>query len=195
MDRKAISTYVTQGYARKITEEEISAKSRKSWYLPHHPVFHRQEPIKIRVVFDAASKFEEESLNKNLHTGPGLLNSLVGVLLRFQSYKIAFVADMEAMFHQVKVPKLDMDSLRFLRAEDPFQSQRIYIFQMTVHIFGVTDSPCCTNYALKPADRNHGTEFSSATIETILKSLYAGNLLKSIVTIDRSNEKGWVLTY
>lgn len=55
-----------------------------------------------------------------MDAGRDLLNSLVGVLLRFRNYKIALVADVEAMFHQVKVPKSDMDSLRFMWAEDPF---------------------------------------------------------------------------
>ena len=181
MCKKAIDTYVTQGYTRKMTEE-IPAKSRKTWYLPHHPVFHPQKTGKFRAVFDVASTIKEESLNENLHTDPHSLNSLIGVLFRFQNYKIALVADVEGMFHQVKVSKSDMDSLTFLWANHSFQSQRIDTFQMTVHIFGATDSPCCRNYALKSVGRDHHTEFSLVTIETILKPFYADNLLKSVVT-------------
>ena len=151
-----------------------------------------------------ASTFKEESLSKNLHTGPDSLNSFVGVLFRFRNYKIALVADVEGKFHQVKVSKSDMDSLMFLWANHPFQSQRIDTFQMTVHIFGATDSPCCTNYALKSVGRDHHTEFSLVTIETILKPFYADNLLKSVVTkqeainlvkeLIEAIKKGWVST-
>ena len=64
------------------------------------------------------------------------------VLLGFRNYKIPFVVDVEAIFHQVKVQEFDMDSFRFfwkgdsfrfLWTEDPSQSQRIGTFQMIVH--------------------------------------------------------------
>ena len=84
------------------------------------------------------------------------------------------------MFHQVQVPKSDVDFLIFLWAEDHFKSQRIDTFQITVLIFGASDSPFA-NYALTSVGRPP-REFSSATIETILKSLYEDNLLKFVVT-------------
>ena len=90
------------------------------------------------------------------------------------------MADLEAMFHQVQVPKSDVDFLIFLWAEDHFKSQRIDTFQITVLIFGASDSPFA-NYALTSVGRPP-REFSSATIETILKSLYEDNLLKFVVT-------------
>ena len=90
------------------------------------------------------------------------------------------MADLEAMFHQVQVPKSDVDFLIFLWAEDHFKSQRIDTFQITVLIFGASDSPF-TNYAYTSVGRPR-REFSSATIETILKSFYDDNLLKFVVT-------------
>ena len=53
------------------------------------------------------------SLNKALLTGPHLLNNLAGVLLRFRNHKFAIVADIEAMYHKVRVSKSDANSLRF----------------------------------------------------------------------------------
>ena len=102
------------------------------------------------------------------------------MLLRCQHYKIALVADLETMFHQVQVPKSDMVYLIFLWAEDHFKSQRIDTFQMTVLIFGATDS-AFANYALTSVGKPR-REFSSATVETILKSIYEDNLLKCVVT-------------
>ena len=99
--KETINTYIKEGYARKMTKEEIINTSNKTWYLPHHPVFHPQKPGKVRVVFDAAAKYKSKSLNKELFIGPDLLNSLVGVLLQFRNHKIALVGDMEAMFHQM----------------------------------------------------------------------------------------------
>ena len=40
--------------AQNMTEAEIPAKSSKTWYLPHHPVFHPQKAHKIKAVVDAA---------------------------------------------------------------------------------------------------------------------------------------------
>ena len=74
-------------------------------------------------MFDAAARFNGVSLNNQLYQGPDLANSLTGVLIRFCEEEIAFTADLEAMFHQVKVLPKDADALRFLwwsgRLNDP----------------------------------------------------------------------------
>ena len=49
--------------------------------------------------------------------------------------------------------KSDMDFLIFQWAEDHFKSKRIDTLQMTVHIFGETDS-LFTNYVLTSVDRH-----------------------------------------
>ena len=72
------------------------------WYLPHHPVTNVHKPKKVRVVFDSAAKCNELSLNDTLVKGATIMNSLIGVLIRFRKNRIALVADVEAMFHQVK---------------------------------------------------------------------------------------------
>ena len=66
-----------KGYARKLIENEAAARSPRTWYLPHHGVFHPHEPGKIRVVFDAAAIHDGVSLNSQLNRGPDLTNSLV----------------------------------------------------------------------------------------------------------------------
>jgi hypothetical protein len=82
--------------------------------LPHHAVTHPHKPGKIRVVFDCASAYRGKSLNQELLKGPDLVSSLVGVLLRFRTGSVAVAADIEAMFHQIKVPVRDREFLRFL---------------------------------------------------------------------------------
>ena len=41
------------------------------------------------------------------------MNSLAGVLLRFRKKPVPIVADIEAIFYQVKVANKDKDALRF----------------------------------------------------------------------------------
>ena len=42
--KETINIYIKEGYARKMIKEEAINTSDKTWYLPHHPVFHPQKP-------------------------------------------------------------------------------------------------------------------------------------------------------
>ena len=94
-----------------------------------------KKPEKRRVVFDAAAMFNGVSLNKELLVGPDLLNSVFGVLQRFRMGFIAIVADIEAMFHQVKVPERDSDALRFLWKENWKDDKPPDVYKMTAYIW------------------------------------------------------------
>jgi len=71
-------------------------------------------PGKIRIVFYTAAEFARTALNKNILQGPDMTNSLVGVLLHFRQGRVGLAANVESMFHQVRVRKEDQDALRFL---------------------------------------------------------------------------------
>ena len=101
------------------------------WYLPHHPVENPNKPCKVRRVKNAASKFRGQSLNTNLFTGPDLLNSLLGVLMRFRANQIAVLADIEGMFMQIAINQTDQSALRFLWKND----NEIQQYQFTRLIF------------------------------------------------------------
>ena len=109
-----INSYISKGHAKKLTPEESKEVTSKTWYLPHHAVLNPNKPGKVRIVFDAASKYDRVCLNDKLLTGPDLLNNLVGILMRFRSGKIGIMADVEQIFYQVGVCEEDRDSLRFL---------------------------------------------------------------------------------
>ena len=78
---------IDNGYAEKVpqtsesTGDQPETSRRKNvWYIPHHGVYHPKKPNKIRVVFDCAAEYENESLNKHMLQGPDLTNNLTGVL-------------------------------------------------------------------------------------------------------------------
>lgn len=75
--RSFMDDLLTKGYAQKLTEDEAAARSSRTWYLPHHGVFHPRKPGKIRVVFDAAALHDGVSLNSQLNQGPDLTVCLV----------------------------------------------------------------------------------------------------------------------
>lgn len=91
------------------------------WYLPHFGVYHPQKPQKIRVVFDSAAETAGISLNKILLSGPDLTNNLLGILIRFRQQPVAFMADIEQMFHSFLVREDHRDLLRFFwyKENDP----------------------------------------------------------------------------
>ena len=104
----------------------------KTWFIPHHGVYHPHKPGKIRVVFDCSAKYKGKSLNDLLLKGPDLTNSLLGVLTRFRQEHVAVMADIKAMFHQVKVPDTDRSFLRFLWWPKGDLSYALKEYQMSV---------------------------------------------------------------
>lgn len=82
--RDLIQECVDTGYARKLSQEEAATVSNITWYIPHHPVTNPKKPGKVRVVFDAAARFNGTSLNDQLLQGPCLTNDVTGVLIRFR---------------------------------------------------------------------------------------------------------------
>ena len=119
------------------------------------------------MVFDAAARFNGVSLNDQLYQGPDLANSLIGVLIRFREEEIAFTADLEAMFHQVKVLPKEADALRFLCWSGSLNDHPDE-YQMLVHIFGATSSPCCAN---KAVHQSADDQFDPEVTRTVCRNL------------------------
>ena len=104
------------------------------WYLPHQPVENHNKPGKVRRVANVASKFRGQSLNTNLLTGADLLNSLLGVLMRFRENQFAVPADIEGKFIQIAINQTDQSALRFLWIND----NEIQQYQFTRLILALT---------------------------------------------------------
>ena len=175
MYTETMTDNIKKGYPRKLSYKEANTISPRTNYITHHCVTNINKPNKLRIVFDAAAKFSNTSLNQHLLKGPDLLNSLVGILLRFREGQYAIIGDIEAMYHQVKVLKEDTDSLRFLWRENFNASIDEYI--LCVHIFGKFDSPCCANWALKRTAIDNKPKFSLRAIEAVLEHFYMDDYL------------------
>nr|XP_039254086.1 uncharacterized protein LOC120331115 [Styela clava] len=157
--------YISLGFAKRIPNEYKVGRKGAVWYLPHHPVFSEQKPGKVRVVFDAASRCMNTSLNDQLLRGPDTANSLLGTFLRFRQHEIAIVADIEAMFHQVKVHPKDWNVLRFMWWPGGDLSQDPSEYFMVRHIFGSVSSPFCANWSLKKTAQDHQDEFDENVVK------------------------------
>ena len=175
-----VNEMIPKGHARKVPDDRLEANKGKVWYLPHQGIYHPRKTHKIRVVFDYSARREGTSFNSQLMPGPDLTNSLVGVLTRFLQDRIAFMADIESMFHQVYVPDEHCDFLRFLWWPEADLEAVIKEYQMTVRLFGAASSPSCCNFALKQTARD--TELTSGPLvaETIRRNFYVDDCLCSV---------------
>ena len=133
-------------------------------------------------MFDSAAKFRNTSLNDQLLQGPDFTNSLVGVLLRFREERVALMADIEKMFHQVRVKPEDCEALRFLWWPGGDIDQDPVDHKMLVHLFGATSSPSCCSYALRKTAEDNQGYFSEKALETVRNNFYVDDCLKSFAT-------------
>ena len=148
---------VANGFSRKATSPSTDDST---WYLPHHGVYHPCKPGKIRVVFDCSAEFHGTSLNKELLPGPDLTSQLVGVLTRFRTEEVEFMADIEAMFHQVHIPEKERSFLRYLWWED-VSLEKLIDYGMCVHV----------------------SSYSKEVTNTLLRNFYVVDVLKSIPSV------------
>ena len=110
---------------------------------------------------------------------PDMTNSLIGVLLRFRQGNIGLTADVQSMFHQVRVREHDQDALRFLWWTGGYNDPTD-VYAMNVHIFGAASSPCVANSALRQAADDNAHSFNPNVVEAIKRSFYVDDALPSL---------------
>ena len=97
------------------------------------------------------------------------------------------MADVEQMFHQVRVAPDDCHALRFLWWEDSDLSKNPVDHQMLVHLFGTSSSPCCASLALKKTAKDFGSDFEAQTVDTVNRNFYIDDCLKSVATVPEAS--------
>lgn len=123
-------------------------EGEECWYIPCFGVYHPRKPDQIRVVFESSARHEGVSLNDNL-TGPNLNNNLTGVLLRFRQEPIAFMADIQQMFHCFIVHEDCRNFLRFRWCHNNVVNDEVIYYRMKVHVFSNSPSPTVAIYGLR----------------------------------------------
>ena len=112
-----------EDYARfmeDVIQKEYAEKSfqqvqqRKTWFIPHHGVYHLSKPHKIRFIFDCSAEYNGGSINKKIMSGPDLTNQIISILLKFRENVVPIMDDKEAMFHQVFTGDQRRNLLTFL---------------------------------------------------------------------------------
>ena len=128
-----IQSNIREGYAEEIPQEQIEGENGKVNYICHNSVSHPRK--KLRVVFNAAEKFAGQSFNDQVRACPDLLETIVGILLRFREGQVAVSADIRAFFSRVLIPPEQKDYLRFIWFRDGRLEELVH-YRMQCQIFG-----------------------------------------------------------
>ena len=163
-------------YARKA--DPSKDQPGKTWHVPHFGVFNPKKD-KLRVVFDFSVKFKNRCLNDELIPGPNLSNLMLGVIIRFRKEPVAYMADIEAMFHQVFVPEEQRCYLRFLYWPEGRPDAEPEDYEMCVHPFGAVSSGSCANFALKKAAIDQKDRFGERAARALTREFYVDDHLNS----------------
>ena len=177
-----ISKLIDSGYAEPVPDGVVSLRDGSVLYLPHHSVVNPAKPGKVRPVFDCAARCRGISVNSQCYQGPDIVNKLISVLMRFREYRFAIIADIEAMYLQVRVPENDRNALRFLWND----GRRVVEYRMTSHLFGVVWCAASSTYALRRTATD--TQPSALVSATIFRSFYVDDVLRSCKSVADATE-------
>ena len=191
--------YFSDCHAEEVPPADLEKQMEDVFYLPMHIV--RKESsttTKVRAVFDASAKTSTEtSLNDILLVGPTVHPSLVDVLMRFRSYRVALIADVSWMYRAVLLSESDKDLHRFVWRKDP--KSPLKDFRMMRITFGVSSSSFIANMCIKQNALDFATEYPNAA-NVVEQSFYVhdcltGSDLKESTTegVARALSKGWIL--
>ncbi|XP_073831554.1 uncharacterized protein [Musca autumnalis] len=183
--REIIQKYIDKGYVRKLLPEEVRVSSERKWYLPHFGVINPNKSGKLRLVFDAAAKVNNVSLNSELLKGPQNIAPLLSILYNFRRGQVAVGADICEMFHKVKIQPSDRISQRFLW-RDGNQNKPPDDYDMQVMIFGAACSPCSAIFVMNENAKDH-SGYNPRDIEALCEHHYVDDFVDSFDSVEEAN--------
>ncbi|XP_071088959.1 uncharacterized protein [Haliotis cracherodii] len=176
----AIQELVDRQFARRLNEEEIREYKGPVYYLPHHAVIRKEsKSTPIRIVFNSSSKYQGGCINDYWDKGPDLLQSLVGVTLRFRQYQTAIAGDISKMYYQVRISERDQHVHRFLWRNFERRPPDTYVLQVVTP--GDKPAPALAITALRKTAKEAESEHPKAA-QTLLKDTYMDDICSSVPT-------------
>lgn len=160
---EVIQEYFDMGHAERVPSSSMHLSVEKTFYLPMHAVRKGSSTTtKIRAVFDASAKTSSGiSLNDLLLVGPTVHSTLIDVLLRFRTHRVALTTDVSRMYRAVLLPESDRDLHRFVWRKST--SEPLQDYRMTRITFGVSSSSFTANMCVKQNALDLASEFPLAS--------------------------------
>ncbi|XP_041467432.1 uncharacterized protein LOC121417765 [Lytechinus variegatus] len=184
---KQIHELEEMGFAKKLTAADIEKYEGPVHYIKHHAVVRpEKKSTPIRIVFNSSASYQGHRLNEYWMKGPDLLNSMVGVLLRFRENEVALCGDISKMYHRVSIPERDQHVHRFLwRDMDGNREPDVYM--MKVVTFGDKPAPAIAQIALKlTAEQGECTHPHAASV--LKRNVYMDDICDSVQTVDEARK-------
>ena len=103
------------------------------------------------------------------------------MLSHFCQETVGLTADIQSMFHQVRVEPKDCDALRFLWWSEGDFSVELVEYRMVKQIFAATLSPHVVNFCLKKTAMMEEQQ-NSEVANVIDRNMYVDDLMKSTET-------------
>ncbi|XP_043198573.1 uncharacterized protein LOC122368576 isoform X1 [Amphibalanus amphitrite] len=179
-----IQDMVDRGVARKITEEEAAGYDGPIRYISHHEVLKPDsKSTPCRIVFNSSARFQGQILNDFWAKGPDLLNSLLGILLRFRGDSVGVVGDVKKMYHSVKIPLLDQHTHRFLWRDLEEREPDTYV--MTSVSFGDRPAGAIATLAMRKTAEQGQAQFPGAA-RVVIENTYMDDVIFSTASRDEA---------
>jgi hypothetical protein len=132
-------------YCRVADAVDLNSPWQNVWYMPMSLVVNmNKDPPKYRNVYDASARYKGMSLNDLLLKGPDLLVDLLKPLLAMRMNKIAFTADIQHMFHRIRICLRDQQAQRILFRENHEEEMQTLI--LNAMAFGPSCSPFVSQF-------------------------------------------------
>ena len=109
-----ISNQLKEGIVEKVDKK--MPPNIPEFYLPHKPVVRENaESTKVRIVYDASARADNQSksLNEYLEPGPNLQNQIWKILVRTRFNPVAICGDLKQAFLRIRIQETCRDTLRF----------------------------------------------------------------------------------
>lgn len=103
--------------------------------------------------------------------------------MRVRQERVALMADIEAMFYQVRVANEDCTYFRFLLWPDGNLQSELEEYQMVVHV----SSPSCSNFAFRKTAEDNSDHFPEEVVRTVKKNLYVDDCLESLTSAEEAS--------
>ncbi len=183
-----IQDMLDRNVARRVTQAELDSYGGPTFYLAHHAVLKPEsKSTPCRIVFDSKAQFRGLSLNDCLAKGPSLLNSLLGVLLRFREDLFAFIGDVSKMYHSIDIPRKDQMMHLFLwrecNADKPLDT-----FAITAVNMGDRPSATIAQIALRKTAEHAGAKLPEA-VDIVVNNAYMDDIPASVGTEDEAKSR------
>jgi len=179
-----VKDLIAQNFLREANDQDMKGNWPNVWYLPMSLVINENKhPPKMRNVYDASAVYKGTSLNANLLKGPDLLINIITPLIQMRMNKIAFTADVKAMFNMVKICPRDQQCQRVLFRESCDLPMKTYI--STVMLFGPTSSPFTSQYVKNKNAEKWIDKYPDAA-KTLADFTYMDDVLTSEPTVEKA---------